>query len=285
MSSAKQQCYLSVQPSLLGNASKGQVLAQNAASNRNSIVEIGSNHDVIKFHDDSIIGTRQNSRESSNSRSQRCNLRTEEEVGYVSIVDANGSIGNRPDLSSEINTPCFNKRSMPNRGVTQQNQNRKLKQNRGRLAEAMKTDSIFASIMSDSQQAASVHKKVEQDGKDKYMNKRVFSQLGTTANSKRNLQVYESTRASSIPRNRNQTAGETDFINLNKRMQSLSNTMGREGTMGNSAYKKHIEAAGSSAFHLTKIDDTEEKMQPMNQRFLNTAQTPSYTPMQSPSMV
>ena len=78
-------------------------------------------------------------------------------------------------------------------------------------------------------------------------------------NSKKNLCMPESTRASSIPRNRNQQSNDTDFINLNKRMQSLSKTMGREVTMGNSACKRHIEAVGTSAFHLTKLDEESER--------------------------
>ena len=57
-------------------------------------------------------------------------------------------------------------------------------------------------------------------------------------------------------------------------MQSLSKTMGREVTMGNSAYKRHIEAAGTSAFPLTKLDEESERVGYLNSRIFTTAQTP-----------
>ena len=52
--------------------------------------------------------------------------------------------------------------------------------------------------------------------------------------------------------------------------------------MGNSSYMKHIEAAGTPAFHLTKLEDeTTGTVDQVHSRLLNMAQSPSYTPMQS----
>ncbi len=67
------------------------------------------------------------------------------------------------------------------------------------------------------------------------------------------------TRASSNPRNFTRKLNESDntnFIELNRRMQSLSRGMGKEASMGNSSYRRHeTSVMNDPSFPLTALKE------------------------------
>ena len=151
--------------------------------------------------------------------------------------------------SLDIHTPDFMQRKAATRGVTQHATNRRMAQKQGQVS-ALRNDSIFASIMSDTPNGISPRKTV-----NTHRDSNIHDMIRLKVNSKLDTDAAKSTRASTNPRQRNsRRASETDYISLNKRLQSLSKTMGREGTMGNSAFKKHHKVV----FPMTSLKDKDE---------------------------
>ena len=73
------------------------------------------------------------------------------------------------------------------------------------------------------------------------------------------------TRATSNPRSfnmrkLNNESENTNFIELNRRMQSLSRGLGKEQSMGNSSYRRHeTQAFNDPSFPLTALKDDQSK--------------------------
>ena len=70
---------------------------------------------------------------------------------------------------------------------------------------------------------------------------------------------HDTTRASSNPRNYSRKLNEsenTNFIELNRRMQSLSRGMGKEVSMGNTSFRRHEnQFTNDPSFPLTALKE------------------------------
>ena len=156
-----------------------------------------------------------------------------------------------------MKTPQFAaRRGSKNRGITQQVAARARGIPESALMNALKTDSIFTSIMSDNSTSSPVKKKnYQQNHLDDIVRKRLNSQLHTAPMTNFDPSNMSS-RAQSNPRNRPRNTA--DFIELNKRMSVLHGNMGKgEAGMGNSNYMRHLEAVGeiNKAFALTQLKE------------------------------
>ena len=130
---------------------------------------------------------------------------------------------------------------------------------------SLRDESLFSSLRSDNNKTYQ-HGRTKKFGRfpqnlpEDYIKKRVASQLSSNRGQilLNSTATKRSTRAESNPRfgsktntNNNNNQDTTDYISLNKRMQLLSRTMGREANMGATSFRRHGDGAINASFPLT----------------------------------
>ena len=142
----------------------------------------------------------------------------------------------------------------------------------------LRDESLFSSLRSDhhnnqstNQQGTTKFGRFPKNLPEEYIKKRVASQLSqnrapnllnSTTATKTSSKAESNPRIASLKKlkikeNEQQSNNQhtTDYISLNRRMQLLSRTMGKEANMGQSSFRKHNDGIMNASFPLTQLKE------------------------------